>query len=95
MHHIDLSRNNFTGSSLLYFLETVANSRMKSLAIAGNSTKTDQPLKMRECLKNIVKSEWMQHLDLTDTGLDLESVEELAGALNEANTLVSIHLSFS
>jgi Fe-S cluster assembly ATPase SufC len=68
---------------------------LKSLAIAGLSLKTDQPQRMRECLKTIILSKFMQHLDLTDTGLDIESVEELAGVLNSANTLVSIHFSGS
>lgn len=35
----------------------------------------------------------MQHLDLTATGIDMETIEELARALNSANTLVSIHFS--
>jgi hypothetical protein len=59
MHHLDVSLNKFSGASMLYFIQTVANSRMNSLAIAGNNLKTDQPHKMKECLKSIIQSKWM------------------------------------
>ena len=93
MHHLDVSGNPFSGRSMLYFIETVSKSHLRSLAIAGVSLKSDQPQKMRECLKLIIQSKSMQHMDLTDTGIEADSVEDIVSALKFSHTLVSIHFS--
>ena len=77
MTHLDISQNQFSVDHLLRFLNLMPKSKIRFLSLNSVSLKSDQPQSIRKILNKLVTKKGIQHIDLTNTKIDLFCVLEL------------------
>lgn len=99
LYHLDVSDSQISPNGMLSFLDRItapnATAHLKSLVLAGADLICPQPMAMRVALEKLMGKKGLQHLDFTDSKIDLVTLEFMLIQLEDSKTLIALHLTKS